>query len=601
MNNPEAIPEFARLALVPVANPETAEDLLRLATALVYPEDGRIIALTVALGDVEQAAKTLEQVQPIVEMLVEEGYNIELESTESTSVARGILDTARESGSDLIILGIYQRQRGQVTLGTVVESVLDTAPCDVLIYRSGDNGDFSRIVLPIDPNFQSQAAARVGIRLAQRRQTKIEAMYVQPSGRSYYEGLAHIEATFAGVPGQNRVKRTVVTAQDPTDAVLVRTYEEDLIIVGFTERSEFERWMFGDLAKEILNQAEGPVIMVSRSLTNGKASERLGRRLLNWLRPTLTRVEQQEIVRKANEMCAPDLDYIVLILVSAALASLGLLLNSAAVVIGAMLVAPFMSPLTGVAVGLSVGRVWMARRALSSLLIGVLLAVLVAVFLGVILPINIPTDEMLARGEPTLLDAAVALAAGVVGAYATARKDIPAALAGVAIAAALMPPVCTIGLGIAFQEADLAYGAAILFFTNIVCIIAAGMIVYLWLGMMVREQEGVSRLAQVVAISLFLLAALPVVLQLATITQTAMLDNQIREEFQAAIQPADLVSMEFNHDEDTLRVIALIRSPRALTQAEIRQVQSELTNRLGEPVRLEVIVQEVILFEVDPD
>lgn len=572
----QVIPEAARVILVPVANPSTAADLLHLAAALVHPEEGKIIALMVSLGDAEGEASAFDALQAALEQVQAEGLDIQLEKIVSTSVSRGILDMIRETGADLVVIGINKnRAHKQSSLGTVVESVLDTAACDVLVYRPASQSAFKRVVLPVNVTFQAQVAARLGIRLAKYYGIHIEAMYPQSSSRSQVEGLANIEYAIAGVPGREIVRRTVVTAHDPVEAILARTNEDDLIVVGFGERSEFERWIFGDMARGMLNRAAGPVIMVSRSLGKRNGAVRLGNRLLNWLRPTLTRIEQDEIVREANVLASMNIDYATLIVVSAALATLGLLLDSVAVIIGAMLVAPLMQPLIALATGIVVGRVDTAQRALVTLVLGVLTALVMAFVLGTVLPISAPTTEMLARGSPSLLDAVVALASGVVGAYATARKDIPAALAGVAIAAALMPPVCTIGLGLALGDADLAFGAALLFLTNIVCIISAGVIVFGWLGMRIQEYEYVSSLRQWVALALLLVVTLALGGKLLDLTRQATEQNTIRREVETAFAPAEVVGFDAVRGAAS-RYIVTVRSDQVLTVEDVQAAETHI-------------------------
>jgi uncharacterized hydrophobic protein (TIGR00271 family) len=466
----------------------------------------------------------------------------------------------------------------------------------VLIYRAAANMEFSRVIIPVTNIFHSPVAARVGIRLAQSYDVKIEAIHPQGSRESQYEGLAKIETVLDGLPGHRAVKRTVVNADNEVEAILTRAQDDDLIVVGFNERNELEQWMFGDLSKGILNNAPGPVVMVSRTIVREDKASRLWRRAITWLQPTLTGVEQDEIVRQAREMTSFNIDFATLIVVSATLATLGLLLNSPAVIIGAMLVAPLMSPLIGLSTGLAVGRVYMGRQALTTLLNGVALALLVAIGIGLILPTDLPTAEMLARGKPTLVDAAVAFASGVIGAYATARKDIPAALAGVAIAAALMPPLCTVGLGIAFRDADLAFGATVLFLTNIVNIITAGVVVFLWLGMRFRRYEDVALWKQVVAVVMLVVSVALVGGELAELTRQAgdqsLITEQLKDAFDA-VRSVELVELE-TYDESPLRVLATVRSSNEITNEIIADLQTRIENRLGEPVKLELVALQVI-------
>jgi uncharacterized hydrophobic protein (TIGR00271 family) len=585
--------DLLRVALVPIANPETAPALLQLAGTLVHPEEGRIVALIVTLGDVESQDEAITELEEIVEEFKAGGCTCELFTEVSTSIARGILDTAGEIGADLIVLGLQPHDKGEVVLGTVVESVLQTAPCDVLIYQGVNGVEFRRVVIPVDDTHHTRIAAWIGGKLAQKHDTPIEAIYTQQSHRPQYEGMARIEAAITGISGQQRVKRTVVTGHNPTESVLARAGEEDLIIVGFNGRSDLERWMYGDVSRGVMERAAGPVMMVSRAIEQQTQASRAWRRALGWLRPALTRVEQDEIIRQAREMASIDIDYVILILVSATIATLGLLLNSPAVIIGAMLVAPFISPLIAFSASLTVGRVLTSGRALVALAFGVGASMLVAAVIGWLLPTNLPTAEMLARGTPTLVDAGVALAAGIIGAYATARKDIPAALAGVAIAAALMPPLCTAGLGLAFGDYNLAFGASVLFLTNIIAMVLAAMAVFVWLGMSFRRYEHIPVFKQVIALILLVLVAIPVGYELVTLTRQFNEDTVIRQYLRLALDPAELMAVEVRRG-DPVRVLATVRTGQALDVQTVRGFEESMAAELDRPIKLELVVLEII-------
>ena len=596
----EAIPEYAHTVLVPIANPETAADLLHLAVAVAHPESGKVIALIVSLGDVENASEVVDELTTIVEDISEEGHKLQVEVHTAPSVARGILDAVREFGADLTILGAEQPKHGEVKLGKIVESVMQTVHGDVLIYRRGYESEFDRVVLPIDNSFRSQVSARLALCISRTYDTPIEAMYVKNFFVSQYQALAFIESTIAAIPDHRRIKRTVIDAGNEVDGILARTDENDLIVVGFDQRSDFERAVFGNRSQRILDRAPGPVILVSRAKTHDDRVTRIWRRFLNWARPRLTVFEQDDIIRLARLGAGLNIDYVMLILVSAALATLGLMLNSAAIIIGAMLIAPLMVPLISLSSGLAIGRVQMAMRAAGALSAGVAMALLVAVALGLLMPLAIPTGEMLARGRPTLIDAAVALASGVAGAYATARKDIPAALAGVAIAAALMPPICTVGLGLAMGDSSLAYGASILFLTNTICIIAAGMAVFVYLGMSLRRYDDVAPWLQAAALLVFTAVSLPVLFQLVALTRDARIESDVRAQIRMAVEPAELVEVEIR---DTLpkRVIATVRATQPLQSGRIIELEYNLAAALGEEVVIDLVVLPVVSFDVGPE
>jgi len=597
--------QYAREVIVPIANPATAPALLKIATAVCHPEEGLVIALIISLGDSETSEKSIAALKPIIETFQEQTPHVELRVHNATSIARGILDVTREEAADLLVIGLRQPEHGQVVLGPVVENVVATAPCDVLIYRAAKKLDFERVVVWANGSQPSRVAAHIGIVLAGHQGATIEAMAVQSYGRSYYQGAARIEQTLAEVPGANFCKRTVITANNIASGLLTRLTDDDLLIIGFSRGSQLERWLFGDFARDLLNRAPGPVILTARSAEYFSVSERLRRRF-GFFRPTLTAVEQSELVRQAEEMAASHLDYYVLIVLSAFLAGFGLLQNSAAVIIGAMLIAPLMQPLIGFAIGLTTGRFRLIQRSVLSAIEGIFLALLIAIVAGRIIPSSEPTAEMLARGSPSLLDAGVAFVSGLAGAYATARKDIPAALAGVAIAAALMPPVVTIGLGIALRDAELATGAALLFLANTIFISMAGWAVFFWLGMRPQLVEK-SRSRLYTSLILVVVFAVIFVVTLLNLSGQAVANQQaIADELRDVFETADAVIVEIGRGEP-MPIFVIVRDDTPVTPQDVSRAEQVLDNLVDGAFKLDVIFQQIIRSErqateeVEPD
>ncbi len=192
------------------------------------------------------------------------------------------------------------------------------------------------------------------------------------------------------------------------------------------------------------------------------------------------RAVHQEMLSSARA----SLDFYVLILLSSFIAYFGLIQDSEAVIIGAMLVAPLMSPMMAMAYGIVMGSLQMSVRALLSTAIGIGLVVGMSTLVTVILPreTEFLGTQIASRTQPALFDLAIALLSGGAGAYALSRKEVAAALPGVAIAAALVPPLCVVGLGIGLGEQAIASGALLLFLTNLVSVLFAGSLVFLILG-----------------------------------------------------------------------------------------------------------------------
>ena len=174
--------------------------------------------------------------------------------------------------------------------------------------------------------------------------------------------------------------------------------------------------------------------------------------------------------------------YLVLIVGSCAIATFGLLSNSAAVIIGAMIIAPLMLPIRGLAFGALIGNVSLFRQGAVSVAIGTVLAILISGLLGVLVALPSYGSEVLARSKPTLLDLGIAVVAGGISGYAKVEPKIAGSVAGTAIAVALMPPVCAIGLGLAASDWSLSLGATLLYLTNLLGITLSCMLTFLIAG-----------------------------------------------------------------------------------------------------------------------
>ena len=137
-----------------------------------------------------------------------------------------------------------------------------------------------------------------------------------------------------------------------------------------------------------------------------------------------------------------------LLMCSIMIASIGLDLNSAAVIIGAMLISPLMAPILGVGLAVGTNDQDALYLSLRHFLIAILIALATSTFYFLITPLGLPTEQILMRTEPTFLDGLVAVFGGLAGIISTSRKDVSNAIPGVAIATALMPPLCVTGFGI---------------------------------------------------------------------------------------------------------------------------------------------------------
>jgi uncharacterized hydrophobic protein (TIGR00271 family) len=219
-------------------------------------------------------------------------------------------------------------------------------------------------------------------------------------------------------------------------------------------------------------------------------SSSLQQRVRDWFAESLgvSQEKKEEIYLQISRSATlVDFSYWSQVLFSAGIATLGLALNSPAVIIGAMLISPLMGPILASGLALAAGDFVLGTRAAVNLFLSCLVAIFFAVVLVALLPFKEVTAEIAARTQPNTLDLVIALFSGAVGSVAVCKevKGVVTSIPGVAIAVALMPPLCVVGYGIgimlslnAEDGTRIARGGLLLFLTNLVAIIFTAMVVF---------------------------------------------------------------------------------------------------------------------------
>ena len=159
------------------------------------------------------------------------------------------------------------------------------------------------------------------------------------------------------------------------------------------------------------------------------------------------------------------------------IASVGLNVNSTAVIIGAMLISPLMGPIVGIGYGAAIADGGLMRSSAVTLFVFTIVSLLTSMLYFWISPLDEPGSELLARTTPNLWDVLIAAFGGAAGMVAATRRSFTNIAPGVAIATALMPPLCTVGFGLAHQRWDMALGAGYLFIINGVFIAASTLLI----------------------------------------------------------------------------------------------------------------------------
>jgi uncharacterized hydrophobic protein (TIGR00271 family) len=314
----------------------------------------------------------------------------------------------------------------------------------------------------------------------------------------------------------------------------------------------------------------------------------------------LTQTRKAIVLNDLVDSSSPGMDYFILIFLSCTIATFGLLTDSAAVIIGAMLVAPLMSPILSLSMASISGLSRLFKRSVIAIFEGAGIAILLSALIAFVsyrLPLginaNIP-NEVLARTSPSPMDLGIALAGGAAAAYALAHPRLTAALPGVAIATALMPPLCTIGVGIAFMNSTIILGASLLFVTNLVAIAFAGILTFAAMGFGPRNMEKSNKVSRSLSISAILVLVIGLLLaalawntvseaRLYTQTRTIIMDSANR------YTAARLVDLNISTESDVKIITATLRTTRDLTYAEVEEMQSDISAKLNGPVALEII------------
>lgn len=289
-----------------------------------------------------------------------------------------------------------------------------------------------------------------------------------------------------------------------------------------------------------------------------------------------------------------------LLILSAAIATYGLIADSVATVIGAMIVAPLMLPIMGLAFGISIGD----KKAILSSLVVALCGIGTAIGVGYLLslPFAFTLDvennqQIISRTAPRLVDLAAALATGLAGAFATGREDISDTLPGVAIAISLVPPLANVGILLGQHRPDLAMGSLLLFATNYLAILLTGSFMFGVMGFPKAVLEGRSKRARATAIALVVLFACMIIVPLAATSFSVAVEHTVTarttQAVDAWLEGTAYRVASIGVSGEGVRVVVAGSGERPSTA----ELEAELAGRLfGRDVVLETLPEKVEKF-----
>jgi len=437
---------------------------------------------------------------------------------------------------------------------------------------------------------------------------QVTALYAAPERLGPNEealGRSRLRKTLNFIESDGRIESKLITAASVSFGIINEAKSDyDIVIIGASQESTLDKTLFGNIPDAVIRQSHKPVLIVREPAgTMGSIF-----RNLSWkIQPVrLTRSQRTESYVRIRRDARPDMDFFVLITLSAAIAALGLLADSAAVVIGAMLVAPLMSPIAGTGLAMVLGDTRFLRLTLGAILRGAFLAMLMGFLMG-LMPLRDPlTSEVLARTQPTLLDVGVALLSGMAVAYALCRLEVSAALPGVAIAAALVPPLATAGIALAngfFREFG---GALLLFLTNFVSISSASAFVFLILGfspMSAQKERRIvrSRSAQIALVFLIVITAV-VGITAYRLAQSNAAEARIRQiavNGVADIVDAQLMEIDIGElNAEVLQLDLVVRKGGSVPHSKVVDLQEYIATELQREIVMTLTV--IPTTQLDP-
>ena len=353
------------------------------------------------------------------------------------------------------------------------EELMRAAPCMTICPLTGSlrPEEVSRILMVVNQGANDNSALATTDRLCKRLNAKVTLATVEDetSTKAERSGERAIQALVddAGLDLEDFETRVVVDRLRHR-GIRESIGDEELIICGFDGLRDI---------RPLRQSLDGKLTLIVKR----RPPLRL-KTLVDWF-PRINPRDHAELLQDLRQGSQWNNDFISMLALASAIATLGLMQNSPAVVIGSMLLAPLMTPMIGAGLAIAQANVKLAKRCAYTIALGIVLAFSISLLLGLVTPSRETlSPEEFSRGTPNVLDLLIALFAAVAATIAMARPNIAGAIAGVAIATALVPPLCTVGISVSAGEFTNAFGALILFGTNLLAIIVASSFTFALLG-----------------------------------------------------------------------------------------------------------------------
>ncbi|MCJ7737767.1 MAG: amino acid permease [Anaerolineae bacterium] len=305
--------------LVPIANPATAEGLVRLAGQIAKAKNGDIVALQVTVVPeslpLETGRRRAANQQAVFEQALafaeQTGLPISTMTRASRSVAQGILETAGESAIDLIIIGWQEpKRRGGISLGTIPDAVLRDAPCKVMVVRGAQSQPPRKILVPTAGGPHARAAARLAGLLAETVDATVSYVYVQ-SGPAAEQQITEtrdriIQDIRKSVPDREP-NLIIQTASNVVEGIVEAAKSHDMLLIGVSEENMLDRVLFGSVPLQVASRVSATILVQGDRGITGVWGRRLLRLVLKTF-PRLSNSEQLEVRQSLSKAASPGIN-----------------------------------------------------------------------------------------------------------------------------------------------------------------------------------------------------------------------------------------------------------------------------------------------------
>jgi uncharacterized hydrophobic protein (TIGR00271 family) len=479
------------MSVLALINDQNAIDLvLPWALTFVKAREGALIVVcwtesaVPCIGDSEDANEANSQLVQAVNNFFSHAKTTERPEVIAVfgpTESKSAIDVAKENETDLIV-AIAKDPTGASGASYATNSLLKQSPFTTVILfgdatRSKKPG---RVFIGATDSQHDVSAAVLARQLASNCKARVTVARAEldsgPEGQEIGRRELNQLMRDANVEDYDRANFKVYQSDD-YDTVTTAMNEHDLVLLE-------------------ANYPNIPVIMGSTSKPTVAVVKRAPPLRL-WQSPQqastwtmrLSPADYAELFQGLRRGSRLGADFLIMLSLAAIVASMGLLQNSAAVVIGSMLLAPLMTPMIGCGLALAQANQKLGNHALGTVLAGLLCTLVISFLVGVITPGIELTPQIYARGQPTFLDLIVALASAAAASYALARPNLVGSIAGVAIATALVPPLCSAGISLAYGDLTNAQGAALLFVTNFLAIVLCSAFTFRLIGITPKHSE----------------------------------------------------------------------------------------------------------------